>query len=64
MCLEQNLAVVEIKFVLKQDFSSIEMVEKVGDQVVVVDAAKTEKIQAKIAFNTKPAEDVWLRFRK
>jgi hypothetical protein len=44
MCLEQNLAVVEIKIVLKQDFSSIEMVEKVGDQVVVVDAAKTEKI--------------------
>jgi hypothetical protein len=29
MCLEQNLAVVEIKIVLKQDFSSIEMVELV-----------------------------------
>jgi hypothetical protein len=40
------------------------MVEKVGDSVIVVDAQTRKKIQTKMAFNTKPAEVVWLRFRR
>lgn len=66
-CLGKNLALMEVKFVLcrlLQAFSSIEMVEKVGDSVLVVNAQTRRKIQTKIAFNTKPAEAVWLRFRK
>jgi cytochrome P450 len=65
-CLGKSLALVEVKFVLcrlLQAFSSIEMVEKVGDKVVAVQAGEN-KIQTKMAFNTKPAETVWLRFRK
>jgi cytochrome P450 len=65
MCLGKNLAVMEVKFVLcrlVQAFGSIEMVETVGDKVVVVDAGAKKKMQTKMAFNTKPAEVVWLRF--
>jgi cytochrome P450 len=67
VCLGKNLAVMEVKFVLcrlVQAFSSIEMVERVGEEVVVVDAEKREMLKTKMAFNTKPAEIVWLRFRK
>jgi cytochrome P450 len=67
VCLGKNLAVMEVKFVLcrlVQAFSSIELVEKVNDKVVVVDAEQREKIKTKMAFNTKPAEVVWLQFRK
>jgi cytochrome P450 len=65
-CVGKNLAMMEVKFVLcrlLQAFSRIEMVEKIGkDMVVVKNGAK--KIQTKMAFNTKPAEIVWLRFSK
>lgn len=47
---------------LVQAFSSIELVEKVGEEVVVVNAEKAETMKTKMAFNTKPAEIVWLRF--
>ena len=66
-CLGKNLAVMEVKFVLcrlVQAFGSIEMVEKVGDEVVVVDAKSRKEMRTKMAFNTKPADVVWLRFRK
>jgi hypothetical protein len=59
------LAVMEVKFVLYrliQAFSNIEMVEKVGEEVVVVKAEEREKMRTKMAFNTKPADVVWLRF--
>jgi hypothetical protein len=55
----------EVKFVLcrlVQAFGSIEMVETIGDKVIVVDAGAKEKMKTKMAFNTKPAEVVWLRF--
>ncbi len=67
VCLGKSLAVMEVKFVLCrliQAFGSIEMVEKVGDNVVVVNVEKRKRIQTKMAFNTKPAEVVWLRFKK
>lgn len=54
----------EVKFVLcrlVQAFSRIEMVAEVDGKVVVVDAKKKE-MKTKMAFNTKPAETVWLRF--
>ncbi|KAF2821598.1 cytochrome P450 [Ophiobolus disseminans] len=66
-CLGKNLAVMEVKFVLcrlVQAFSSIEMVEHIGGEVVVVKAEEREKMKTKLAFNTKPAEVVWLRFKK
>ncbi|KAF2865800.1 cytochrome P450 [Massariosphaeria phaeospora] len=66
-CLGKNLALMEVKFVLcrlLQAFGSIEMVEKIGDEVVTVNIDKREKIRTKMAFNTKPAEPVWLRFRR
>jgi cytochrome P450 len=67
VCLGKNLAVMEVKFVLcrlVQAFGSVEMVESVGDKVVAVNMQEREKIQTKMAFNTKPAEVVWLRFKK
>jgi cytochrome P450 len=66
VCMGKNLAVMEVKFVLcrlLQAFSSIEMVEKVGEEMVVVKAEKQGRMRTKMAFNTKPAEIVWLRFR-
>jgi hypothetical protein len=67
VCLGKNLTVMEVRFVLCrliQAFSRIEMVEKVGEDVVVVKAEKREKMRTKMAFNTKPADVVWLRFKK
>jgi len=67
MCLGKNLAVMEVKFVLcrlVQAFGSIEIVETIGDKVVVVDTGAKEKMPTKMAFNTKPADVVWLRFRQ
>ncbi|KAF2108102.1 cytochrome P450 [Lophiotrema nucula] len=67
ICLGKSLALMEVKFVLcrlLQAFNNIEWVKKVGEEVVVVDVKKEEGIQTKMAFNTKPAEIVWLRFRK
>lgn len=67
VCLGKNLAVMEVKFVLCrliQAFGSIEMVEKVGDSVIVVNAEDRKRLRTKMAFNTKPAEVVWLRFKK
>lgn len=64
ICLGKGLAVMEVKFVLcrlVQAFSRIEMVAEVDGKVVVVDAKKKE-MKTKMAFNTKPAETVWLRF--
>ena len=60
----KGLAVMEVKFVLcrlVQAFSRIEMVAEVDGKVVVVDAKK-KGMKTKMAFNTKPAETVWLRF--
>jgi hypothetical protein len=54
----------EVKFVLcrlVQAFSRIELVEEVNGKVVAVDA-KMNVMKTKMAFNTKPAEIVWLRF--
>lgn len=56
----------EVKFVLcrlVQAFSRIDLVEEVDGQSVVVDAGKKE-MKTKLAFNTKPAEIVWLRLEK
>lgn len=56
----------EVKFVLcrlLQAFSSIEMVKKVGEEVLVVDS-ENEAMRTKMAFNTKPAEVVWLKFER
>lgn len=67
ICLGKNLAVMEVKFVLcrlVQAFSSIDMVDKVGQKVVVVDTESRKMVRTKVAFNTKPAEVVWLRFTK
>lgn len=58
---------IEVKFVLCrliQAFGDIEMCEKIGDKVVAVDAEKKEKIRTTLSVNTKPADVVWLRFRK
>ena len=66
-CIGKNLAVMEVKYVLCrlfQAFSNIELVEKVGNEVVVVKAEAKRTMRTKMAFNTKPAEIVWLRFRK
>jgi cytochrome P450 len=66
-CLGKNLAMMEVKFVLcrlLQTFGSIEMVEHVGNKVVLVKAEERARIRTKMAFNTKPAEPVWLRFRQ
>jgi phosphoribosylformylglycinamidine (FGAM) synthase-like enzyme len=45
-------------------FSSIDMVDEVGQKVVAVNTERREMIQTMMAFNTKPAEIVWLRFTK
>ena len=66
-CLGKSLSLMEVKFVLcrlLQAFGSIEWMEKVGDDMVPVAAAKAKPMKTKMAFNTKPAEIVWLRFQK
>ncbi|KAF1974065.1 cytochrome P450, partial [Bimuria novae-zelandiae CBS 107.79] len=66
-CLGKNMATMEVKFALcrlLQAFSSIELVEKVGEEVVPVDVKNSPPMKTRIAFNTKPAEIVWLRFRE
>lgn len=65
-CLGKNMALMEVKFALcrlLQAFSSIELVEKIGDKVVPVDVENSPSMKTKMAFNTKPAEVVWLRFK-
>lgn len=67
ICLGKNLALMEVKFVLcrlLQAFSNIEMVEKIGGDRVFKNVEEGKKMKTKMAFNTKPAEAVWLRFRK
>lgn len=66
-CLGKNIATMEVKFTLcrlLQAFSSIELVSKVGDAVVPVDVLSSPPMKTKMAFNTKPAETVWLRFKE
>jgi hypothetical protein len=52
-CLGKSLALMEVKFVLcrvLQAFSSIELLEKIGDSTVSVPADKARSMQTKIAF--------------
>ena len=66
-CLGKNIATMEVKFTLcrlLQAFSSIQLVSKVGDAVVPVDVQSSPPMKTKMAFNTKPAETVWLRFKE
>ncbi|KAJ4288043.1 hypothetical protein N0V90_012059 [Kalmusia sp. IMI 367209] len=66
-CLGKNLATMEVKYALcrlLRAFSVIELIEKVGEKVVVVDVEKHPAMKTKMAFNTKPADIIWLRFRK
>lgn len=66
-CLGKNMAIMEVKYALcrlLQAFSSIELLEKVGDGFSKVDLEKCPPMKTKMAFNTKPAEIVWLRFKR
>lgn len=66
-CLGKNLATMEVKYALCrliQAFSVIELVEKIGEKVTAVNTEKHPVMKTKLAFNTKPAEVVWLRFSK
>lgn len=66
-CLGKSMATMEVKFTLcriLQAFGSIELVEKVGGDVVPVDVRNSLPMKTKLAFNTKPAEVVWLRFKE
>ncbi|KAF2651293.1 cytochrome P450 [Lophiostoma macrostomum CBS 122681] len=63
-CLGKSLSLMEVKFVLcrlLQGFSTIDLMEKSGANWVPA-TDKTPPLQTKMAFNTKPAEIVWLRF--
>lgn len=66
-CLGKNLATMEVKYALcrlLQAFGVIELLKKVDGEVVSVDAEKEPAMKTKMAFNTKPAGVVWLRFAK
>lgn len=64
-CLRKNMATIDVKYALcrlLQVFGSIELLEKVGDRFSEADLKKFPPMKTKMAFNTKPAGIVWLRF--
>ncbi|KAL1603708.1 hypothetical protein SLS60_005298 [Paraconiothyrium brasiliense] len=66
-CLGKNLAIMKVKYALcrlLQAFSVIEWLKKADGKLVVVDVDKEPAMKTKMAFNTKPADIVWLRFAK
>lgn len=66
-CLGKNMALMVVKFALcrlLQEFGKIELMEGMGMDSAVIDATTAPRIKTKMAFNTKPASIVWLRFKR